>query len=54
MVNEICNHAEIYTISFATTVDWTFEVFEKGLITEKQTNGLRLAWGNSDAVVEIV
>jgi len=29
------------------------ECFEKGLISEKETEGLNLAFGNSDALMEI-
>lgn len=54
LVNEMCNRAGLDTISCATTVDWAFEAFEKGYITEEQTKGLQLVWGNSDAVVELV
>lgn len=53
-VNEICNRAGLDTISTATTLDWAFEAYEKGKISREITGGLELAWGNSDAVVEVV
>ena len=38
----------------ATVLSWAFECYEKGLITKKDTDGLELAWGNGDAMVEMV
>ncbi len=54
LINEMCNRAGIDTISCATTVDWAFEAFEKGYLTEKETGGLCLKWGYGDSVVELV
>jgi len=40
---------------FATSVSsWAFECFEKGLLTEKDTEGLRLEWGNVNAFIELL
>lgn len=33
---------------------WAYECFEKGLLTEKDTDGLRLEWGNGNAFVQLV
>ncbi len=33
---------------------WAYECFEKGLLTEKDTDGLALRWGNGDALVGLV
>jgi aldehyde:ferredoxin oxidoreductase len=39
---------------FATVmIAWAFECWEKGLLTAEMTDGLRLEWGNADAVVEL-
>ena len=54
VVNELLNRAGIDTISCATTLDWAFEVYEKGILTKKETDGLELTWGNHKAVVEVV
>jgi aldehyde:ferredoxin oxidoreductase len=53
-INEMLNRAGIDSISCATTVNWAFEAFEKGLITIEDTGGLELKWGDSQAIVEIV
>ncbi|MCM2357377.1 MAG: aldehyde ferredoxin oxidoreductase [Geobacteraceae bacterium] len=54
MVNELLNRAGIDTISCATTLNWAFEAFEKGVITKADTGGVELTWGNHQAVVAMV
>ena len=40
---------------FATSVSsWAFECYEKGLLTEKDTDGLKLEWGNVEAYIELL
>jgi aldehyde:ferredoxin oxidoreductase len=40
---------------FATSVSsWAFECYEKGLLTEKDTDGLKLEWGNVDAFIGLL
>jgi aldehyde:ferredoxin oxidoreductase len=36
------------------TVAWAMECFEKGVFTEKDTEGLALTWGNVEAVKELI
>ena len=36
------------------TVGWAMECFEKGVFTEKETEGLALRWGNVEAVKELL
>jgi len=36
------------------TVAWAMECFEKGVFTEKETEGLTLNWGNVEAVKELI
>lgn len=38
----------------SVTCSWAFECFEKGLITLRDTDGLRLEWGNGGAMVELL
>ncbi len=51
--NEICNRYGLDSISTGATVAFAFECFERGLITERDTGGLTLRWGESRAVVEL-
>lgn len=52
-INEICNRAGMDTISTGATVGFAIECFEKGLLTIEDTEGLKLEWGNAEAIVEL-
>ncbi|MFC1820071.1 aldehyde ferredoxin oxidoreductase C-terminal domain-containing protein [Thermodesulfobacteriota bacterium] len=49
--NDICNKYGLDTISVGATVAWAMECYEKGLISEKETEGIELSWGNANAMV---
>ncbi len=53
-INELCNRAAIDTISTGATIAFAMECFENGILTEEDTDGLKLTWGNSKAIVEMV
>jgi len=38
----------------AQTISWAFECYERGLITQKDTDGLELVWGNFNAMIELL
>lgn len=46
-VNDMLNRAGIDTISCGAVVAWAYEAFERGIITEKDTDGLNLSWEQS-------
>ncbi len=48
------NQYGIDAISFQHVVAWAMSCYEKGIITEKETDGLELTWGNADAVIELI
>jgi aldehyde:ferredoxin oxidoreductase len=50
--NHICNIYGLDTISAGMTIAWAIECFVNGLLTEEETNGLRLSWGNAEAIVQ--
>lgn len=52
--NELCNRYGLDTISTGAVVAFGMEAFEKGLITNKDTDGLDLEWGSGQALVEMV
>ena len=54
MANDLCNRYGMDTISCADTIACAFELFEKGIVTEKDTGGLRLEWGDHRAIVKLV
>ena len=54
MANHICNQYGIDTISCADTIACAIELFEKGILTEKDTGGLKLTWGDHRTIVKLV
>jgi len=54
MANDLCNRWGIDTISCADTIACAYELFEKGIISEKDTDGLKLEWGDHRTMVKLV
>lgn len=52
--NHLCNMYGMDTISCADTIACAYELFEKGIISEKDTGGIKLSWGDADAMLELV
>jgi aldehyde:ferredoxin oxidoreductase len=53
-LNELLNRAGMDTISAGSTAAFALECFEHGLLTEKDTGGLELRWGNTAAIVALL
>ena len=51
--NFICNEQGFDPISFGATVGAAMEMFETGVITEKDTGGIKLNFGSAEAVTEL-
>jgi len=51
MANDICNRAGIDTISGGTVIGFAIELYENGILTRKDTDGIDLKWGNHQAMV---
>jgi len=52
-LNDLCNRLGLDTISAGGTLGWAFELYEKGLLTKADTDGLELNWGNHAAAVTL-
>ncbi len=52
--NELCQRYGLDTISTGVSIAFGMECFENGLLNEKDTEGLRLTFGNAEAVVKAV
>jgi aldehyde:ferredoxin oxidoreductase len=52
--NQICNRYGMDIISVGATIAFAFELFEEGIITEKDTGGLKLEWGNSEVAIKLL
>nr|MDO8082778.1 aldehyde ferredoxin oxidoreductase family protein [Candidatus Freyarchaeota archaeon] len=50
----ICDQLGIDTISAGNIVAFAMECYERGILTKKDTEGLELNWGNSEALVKLV
>lgn len=53
-INEMCNRAGIDTISTGVTIAFAIECYENGIIDEKITGGLKLGWGKTSEIIELV
>ncbi|MDO9536013.1 MAG: aldehyde ferredoxin oxidoreductase family protein [Bacillota bacterium] len=51
---EICDQYGIDTISCGATIAFAMECFEKGLISQEDTGGINLQFGNAEAMVKMV
>lgn len=51
---ELCNRYGLDTISTGGVISFAMECYEKGLVTENQMDGIKLNWGNHQAMVEMV
>jgi len=52
--NELCNLHGLDTISAGGVLAFAIECYENGLITKKDTDGLELTWGNTDAIIGVL
>jgi aldehyde:ferredoxin oxidoreductase len=53
LCNEICNRQGLDTIGTGCTVAFAIECYENGIITDEDTGGIRLGWGNAEGIVAI-
>jgi aldehyde:ferredoxin oxidoreductase len=53
-LNEMCNRSGLDTISAGTSLAFAMECFENGLISEADTDGISLTWGNAEAMIAMV
>ncbi|MBI4830212.1 MAG: aldehyde ferredoxin oxidoreductase family protein [Candidatus Lindowbacteria bacterium] len=51
--NDICNRAGLDTISAGASIAFAIECYENGIITDEDTDGIKLTWGNADAIVKM-
>jgi len=52
--NLLCDDLGLDTISTGNAVAFAMECFEKGLLNEKATDGLKLRFGDADAEIEMI
>lgn len=54
VANHLVNKYGLDTLETGGLIAWAMELYEKGIITEKMTDGLRLEWGNEEVVFELI
>ncbi|MHB9090800.1 MAG: aldehyde ferredoxin oxidoreductase family protein, partial [Chloroflexota bacterium] len=51
---ELCDHYGMDTMSTGVAIAWAMEAFERGLLNEKDTDGLRLTFGNHETAIALI
>ncbi len=54
LANELCNRYGVDVISTGTCIAFAMEAYERKLITQSDTNGIALTWGDPEAVIQMV
>jgi aldehyde:ferredoxin oxidoreductase len=52
--NHLVNKYGLDTLETGSLIAWAMELYEKGILTDVDTDGLRLEWGNDEAVLEMI
>jgi len=52
-LNDLCNRWGVDTISMGATIAFAIELYEKGVISLKDTGGLKLKWGDTSTIEEL-
>ena len=53
-VNSLCNKYGLDTISTGSAVAFAMELWEKGILTKDDTDGLDFSWGNKETITKMV
>jgi aldehyde:ferredoxin oxidoreductase len=52
--NHLVNSYGMDTLETGSMIAWAMELYEKGILTDEDTGGLKLEWGNDEAVLEMI
>ncbi|MBW1995182.1 MAG: aldehyde:ferredoxin oxidoreductase, partial [Deltaproteobacteria bacterium] len=52
--NMLCNRLGLDTESTSSTIAWAMECWEKGLLTENDSEGIDLSWGNHRSILTLI
>jgi aldehyde:ferredoxin oxidoreductase len=52
-LNNILNDLGIDSASIGSAVSWAMELYQRGIITQKETGGLDLSWGNYEVIEKL-
>jgi len=54
VANHLVNKHGLDTLETGGLIAWAMELYEKGILDEKATDGLKLEWGNEEAMYEMI
>ena len=52
--NYLVNQFGMDNLETGSLISWAMELYELGIISDKDTDGLDLSWGNDEAVIEMI
>ncbi|RLI47536.1 aldehyde ferredoxin oxidoreductase [Candidatus Bathyarchaeota archaeon] len=52
--NMLCDLYGVDTISTGSTIAMAYELYEKGILTKRETDGLELNWGDPEPLIELI
>jgi len=52
--NHLVNLYGLDTLEVGSMLGWAFELYEKGILTDRDTDGLKLVWGDDEAVLTLI
>jgi aldehyde:ferredoxin oxidoreductase len=52
--NHLVNQYGVDNLEIGSLISWAMELYEKGILTKEQTDGLELTFGNDEALLEMV
>ncbi len=53
-VNNLCNQLGVNLDSLGAAINWAMTLYEAGIITKADTDGLEVTWGNEDVMLELL
>jgi aldehyde:ferredoxin oxidoreductase len=54
IANQLANSYGLDTLETGSLISWAMELYENGILTDEDTGGLRLEFGNDEAVLEMI
>jgi aldehyde:ferredoxin oxidoreductase len=52
--NDLCNQLGVDILSTVGAIGWAMELYENGKLTQGETGGLELNWGNKEAIITLI
>jgi aldehyde:ferredoxin oxidoreductase len=52
--NDMCNRLGMDVLTVSECISWAQELYERGMLTSEEADGLDLSWGNGDAILTLI